>query len=162
MSSRDEKPGVVYVYTDGSSLNNPGGPGGWCAVLRYCDPDTNEQSQKVISGRVVGDEVTNNRMEILAAVEGLKAVKSNRIPVVVFTDSIYLRDSISKWIYKWRKNGWRTSDGKPVKNADLFRSLMSVMGARKIQFKHIPGHIARYEWNNLADRTAGNAARGNV
>ena len=108
------KPGaVVDIFTDGACSGNPG-PGGWGAVLRF------ETIEKELSG---GEPLTtNNRMELTAAIAALEALK-RPCRVRLHTDSIYLRDGITRWINKWRRNGWLTSDRKPVKNADLWERL---------------------------------------
>src|SRR3546814_2901682 len=99
---------AVEIFTDGACKGNPG-PGGWGVVLRQ---GTRELE---LSG---GEPLTtNNRMEMMAAIEGLRALK-RPCKVTLFTDSVYVRDGITKWIFGWQKNGWRTADRKPVKNAE--------------------------------------------
>src|SRR3546814_12172275 len=104
---------AVEIFTDGACKGNPG-PGGWGVVLRQ---GTRELE---LSG---GEPLTtNNRMEMMAAIEGLRALKRS-CKVTLFTDSVYVRDGITKWIFGWQKNGWRTADRQPVKNADLWQTL---------------------------------------
>jgi ribonuclease HI len=102
---------LVTIYTDGSCLGNPGN-GGWAAILRY------GAHEKELSGGF--RETTNNRMELLAAVEALEALK-RPCAVELYTDSAYLRNGVTQWIFGWKKNGWRTADKKPVKNQDLWQ-----------------------------------------
>ncbi|HFQ95040.1 MAG TPA: ribonuclease HI [Anaerolineae bacterium] len=102
---------TVHIYTDGACLGNPG-PGGWAALLRW------NEHEKELTG--AASRTTNNRMELRAAIEGLKALKKP-CRVVIHTDSQYLRKGITQWIHNWRRNGWRTASKKPVKNQDLNR-----------------------------------------
>jgi ribonuclease HI len=138
------KPGaVVDVFTDGACSGNPG-PGGWGAVLRF---DTIE---KELSG---GEPLTtNNRMELMAAIAALEALK-RPCRVKLHTDSIYLRDGITRWINKWRQNGWLTSDRKPVKNADLWLRLEKAMAPHRIEWAWVRGHAGHAE-NERADELA--------
>jgi ribonuclease HI len=138
------KPGaVVDVFTDGACSGNPG-PGGWGAVLRF---DTIE---KELSG---GEPLTtNNRMELMAAIAALEALK-RPCRVRLHTDSIYLRDGITRWINKWRQNGWLTSDRKPVKNADLWLRLEKAMAPHRIEWAWVRGHAGHAE-NERADELA--------
>ncbi|MEA3054318.1 MAG: ribonuclease, partial [Sphingomonadales bacterium] len=99
----------VEIFTDGACKGNPG-PGGWGAVIR-----AGEREKEISGGEPL---TTNNRMELLAAIRALEALK-RPCEVVLWTDSIYVRDGISKWIHGWRRNGWKTADRKPVKNAEL-------------------------------------------
>ncbi len=103
----------VEIFTDGACSGNPG-PGGWGAVLRY------GEVEKELSGGEA--ETTNNRMELLAAISALDALKAP-CEVDLYTDSNYVMDGISKWIYGWKKNGWKTADKKPVKNGELWQAL---------------------------------------
>jgi ribonuclease HI len=138
------KPGaVVDIFTDGACSGNPG-PGGWGAVLRF------ETMEKELSG---GEPLTtNNRMELMAAIAALEALK-RPCRVRLHTDSIYLRDGITRWINKWRRNGWLTSDRKPVKNADLWERLETAMAPHHIEWAWVRGHAGHAE-NERADELA--------
>jgi ribonuclease HI len=138
------KPGaVVDVFTDGACSGNPG-PGGWGAVLRF------DAIEKELSG---GEPLTtNNRMELMAAIAALEALK-RPCQVRLHTDSIYLRDGITRWINKWRRNGWLTSDKKPVKNADLWLRLEKAMAPHRIEWAWVRGHAGHAE-NERADELA--------
>ncbi len=134
---------TVTIHTDGACSGNPG-IGGWAAVLEY------NKKQKSISGSEA--HTTNNRMELQAAIEGLKALTQPCL-VTIFTDSIYLRDGISKWIYNWQKNGWRTANKKPVKNQDLWRELIELSEKHHIQWNWLKGHNGNPQ-NEECDRLA--------
>lgn len=134
---------TVTIHTDGACSGNPG-IGGWAAVLEY------NKKQKSISGSEA--HTTNNRMELQAAIEGLKAL-AKPCRVFIFTDSIYLRDGISKWIYNWQKNGWRTANKKPVKNQDLWMELIKISEKHHIQWNWLKGHNGNPQ-NEECDRLA--------
>ena len=120
----------VTIHTDGGCQGNPG-PGGWAAVLRH------GEHKKELSGGAPA--TTNNRMELQAAVEALSALK---VPCEVefHTDSQYLRQGITTWLFSWKKNGWRTKDKKPVKNEDLWRALDVATAKHKVNWKWVKGH----------------------
>jgi ribonuclease HI len=133
----------VVIHTDGACSGNPG-PGGWGAILRF------DSIEKELSG---GEPVTtNNRMEMMAAISALEALK-RPCRVRLHTDSIYLRDGITRWINKWRSNGWLTSDRKPVKNADLWMRLEQAMAPHRIEWAWVRGHAGHPE-NERADELA--------
>ena len=138
----------VTIYTDGSCLGNPG-PGGWAAVLRY------GQSEKELVG---GDPLTtNNRMELRAAVEALSALKEP-CEVELHSDSSYMVDAFSKrWVDKWQANGWRTAQKEPVKNPDLWASLVELTERHRVRFRHVRGHAGHPE-NERCDKLARDAA----
>jgi ribonuclease HI len=137
----------VEIFTDGACKGNPG-PGGWGAVIR------SGSREKELSG---GEpNTTNNRMELLAAIRGLEALK-RPCEVTLYTDSIYVRDGISKWIHSWQKNGWRTADRKPVKNAELWQELLVAAAPHRIDWRWVKGHAGHPE-NERADRLACDAA----
>jgi ribonuclease HI len=120
----------VTIYTDGACSGNPG-PGGWGAVLIYGD------KEKELSG---GErETTNNRMELMAAIEALRSLKTS-CKVDLFTDSNYVRDGIQKWIHGWKKNGWKTADKKPVKNMELWQELEAETHQHDITWHWVKGH----------------------
>jgi len=134
---------VVEIFTDGACSGNPG-PGGWGAVLRW------NGVEKELSG---GEpETTNNRMELMAAIAALESLK-RPVPVVLTTDSTYVRDGITKWIYNWKKNGWRTANKKPVKNADLWQRLDAALKDHEIRWEWVKGHAGHPE-NERADELA--------
>ncbi len=136
-------PGIVEIHTDGACRGNPG-PGGWGALL-HCRGKSRE-----LSGAV--RQTTNNRMELAAAIAALAALKRpSRIRLV--TDSRYLRDGICQWLPKWKKNGWRTSAKKPVRNEDLWRSLDAEITRHRIEWHWVRGHSGN-PGNERADRLA--------
>ncbi len=142
----------VEIYTDGACLGNPG-PGGWAAILRF------GEKEKELSG---GDAATtNNRMELMAAIAALEAL-TRACEAHVHTDSQYLRNGIMQWIKRWKVNGWRTSDRKPVKNEDLWKRLDSAIAHHRVHWHWVRGHSGHPE-NERADalaRAAAEAARG--
>jgi ribonuclease HI len=120
----------VTVYTDGACSGNPG-PGGWGAIL------VSGQHRKELMG---GDNpTTNNRMELMAAIAALEALKGPSI-VELHTDSTYLRDGITKWLKGWKRNGWKTADRKPVKNAELWQRLEEAAARHEIDWRWVKGH----------------------
>ena len=137
------------IYTDGACSGNPG-PGGWGAVIL----DQNDK-QKNISGSE--KNTTNNRMELLAAIMSLKKVKTNS-EVVIFTDSTYVKNGITEWMKNWKKNGWKNSSKKPVKNKDLWEKLDKLCEANSVSWKWVKGHSTN-EFNNLADELAAKAIK---
>ena len=136
----------VVIYTDGACRGNPG-PGGWGVVLRYRD------RCKTLKGYAA--ETTNNRMELIAVIEGLRAL-TRGCEVELNTDSKYVMQGINEWISNWKRNGWKTAAKKPVKNADLWRQLDLERERHHIDWKWVKGH-AGIEGNEMADQLA-NAA----
>jgi len=135
------------MFTDGACRGNPG-PGGWGVLIR------SGTREKELSG---GEPLTtNNRMELLAAIKGLEAL-TRPCSVALHTDSIYVRDGITKWVHNWRRNGWRTSDKKPVKNADLWQALLAAAQPHRIEWRWVKGHAGDPD-NERADRLASDAA----
>ena len=133
----------VEIFTDGACKGNPG-PGGWGAILR------SSGKERELSG---GESpTTNNRMELTAAIEALKALKKP-CRVQLWTDSNYVRDGITKWIHGWRRNGWRTADKKPVKNAELWQALLVASEPHRIEWHWVRGHAGHPE-NERADQLA--------
>jgi ribonuclease HI len=137
----------VEIFTDGACKGNPG-PGGWGAVIR------SGENEKELSG---GEPLTtNNRMELLAAIRALQALK-RPCHVDLTTDSVYVRDGITKWIFGWQKNGWRTAAKKPVKNAELWQELLEATERHRIEWHWVKGHAGHAE-NERADVLACDAA----
>jgi ribonuclease HI len=144
---------IVEIFTDGACSGNPG-PGGWGALLRY------RGVEKELSGGE--NPTTNNRMELMAAIEALKALK-RASRVRLWTDSVYVRDGITKWVHGWKRSGWKTADKKPVKNVDLWQALLAAAEPHRIEWRWIKGHAGHAE-NERADalaRGAIAATRGN-
>jgi ribonuclease HI len=133
----------VEIFTDGACSGNPG-PGGWGAILRY-----GETERELSSGE---DHTTNNRMELMAAISALEALKTP-CKVILNTDSSYLKDGITKWIKNWKRNGWRTASKDPVKNAELWQRLEAALGRHEIHWKWVKGHAGHAE-NERADELA--------
>jgi ribonuclease HI len=142
MSERARRPKVV-IYTDGACSGNPG-PGGWGAILIA------GEHRKELSGGET--PTTNNRMELMAAISALEALKRPS-DVELHTDSIYLRDGITKWIHGWRRNGWKTADKKPVKNAELWQRLLEAQARHTVEWRWVKGHSEHVE-NDRADELA--------
>ena len=142
MSERARRPQVV-IYTDGACSGNPG-PGGWGAIL------ISGEHRKELSGGET--PTTNNRMELMAAISALEALKKPS-DVELHTDSIYLRDGITKWIHGWRRNGWKTADKKPVKNAELWQRLLEAQARHTVEWRWVKGHSEHVE-NDRADELA--------
>ncbi|MFN7666623.1 MAG: ribonuclease HI [bacterium] len=136
----------VSLYTDGACSGNPG-PGGWGALL------TMGPHEKELSGAEA--HTTNNRMEMTAALQGLRALK-NPCRVDLYTDSQYLREGITKWIVGWKKNGWKTANKKPVKNDDLWRALDDLTQMHDIRWHWVKGHNGHPE-NERVDLLARSA-----
>jgi ribonuclease HI len=133
----------VEIWTDGACSGNPG-PGGWGAILRF-----GEREKELSGGELL---TTNNRMELTAAISALEALK-RACEVDLHTDSQYLRQGVTGWMFGWKKNGWRTADRKPVKNEDLWRRLDEAVGRHKIDWRWVKGH-AGDEMNERADELA--------
>jgi ribonuclease HI len=133
----------VHIFTDGACSGNPG-PGGWGAILRW-----NGHEKEIAGG---ARATTNNRMELTAAIEALNALKAPRA-VTIHTDSQYVMDGLTKWLPKWKRNGWKTSDKKPVKNTDLWRALDEACARHDVSWKWVRGHDGHAE-NERADALA--------
>ncbi|MGB0573829.1 MAG: ribonuclease HI [Hyphomicrobiales bacterium] len=136
----------VEIYTDGACSGNPG-IGGWGAYLKYKD------NVKELSGSA--ENTTNNRMELVAAIEGLKILKKSS-EVNLYTDSVYLKDGITKWIFNWQKNNWKNANKKDVKNKDLWIQLLEVVNKHDINWIWVKGHEGN-EGNEIADNLATSA-----
>ena len=146
---------TVTIYTDGACRGNPG-PGGWGVRLEYGD-----QVKELYGAEV---ETTNNRMELTAAVEGLKALK-RKCDVILRTDSTYVMQGVTKWIHGWKSNGWKTSNRKPVRNQDLWQLLDAEAARHQIDWQWVKGHSgdpgnerADALANQAIDEMLGNAA----
>ena len=134
---------AVEMYTDGACKGNPG-PGGWGALLRY----------RGVEKELYGGEpdTTNNRMELTAVIRGLEALK-RPCAVRIVTDSKYVKQGITQWINRWRRNGWRTAEKRPVKNRDLWERLDALLSRHDVEWKWVKGHAGHAE-NERADRLA--------
>ena len=133
----------VIIHTDGACSGNPG-PGGWAAILAFGDHEKELKGGELLT--------TNNRMELMAAIAALEALK-RPCRVDLHTDSQYLRNGITSWITKWKQNGWRTADKKPVKNADLWRRLDTALSNHEIRWHWVRGHSG-HDINERADALA--------
>ncbi len=134
----------VEIWTDGACSGNPG-PGGWGAILR------SGTHEKELSG---GEQhTTNNRMELMAAISALEALKKPGTAVALHTDSEYMRNGVMKWMAGWRRNGWRTADKKPVKNQDLWERLDAALKQHQVEWHWVKGHAGN-ELNERADELA--------
>ena len=140
---------TVTIFTDGACSFNPG-PGGWAARLLYNDGRVEE-----LGGFV--PETTNNRMELQAAIEGLRAAPS-AVPITLVTDSEYLRKGITEWIHGWKRRGWRTAAKKPVLNQDLWQTL-DQLNTPAVQWRYTPGHVGDPD-NERCDQIAKAFSRG--
>ena len=135
---------IVELYTDGACRGNPG-VGGWGVLLKHSD----------IQHELFGyqENTTNNRMELIAAIEGIKAVEMNCQEIVVYTDSQYVCKGITEWLGNWKKNGWKTAARKPVKNDDLWRSLDDLCNQYTVKWCWVKGHSGN-QGNERADALA--------
>jgi ribonuclease HI len=140
-------PAVVEAFTDGACLGNPG-PGGWAALLRYGG------HERLVSGG--SPATTNNRMELQAAIGALESLKRSAA-VTLSTDSQYVQRGITEWVPKWKRNGWRTADGKPVKNQDLWQQLDALVATHRVSWQWVRGHSGHPE-NERVDGAAREAA----
>lgn len=137
---------MIEIYTDGACKGNPG-PGGWGAVLRY------KSQERELKGAV--PMTTNNRMELTAAIEALKAL-TRPCQVQLYTDSNYLRQGMQSWLSQWKKSGWRNAKKEPVKNADLWQSLDELAHIHQVEWHWVKGHSGHPE-NERADMLANDA-----
>ena len=133
----------VEIYADGACSGNPG-PGGWGVVLRY------RGSERELSGGEA--PTTNNRMELMAAIQGLEALK-RPVAADIYTDSRYVHDGITRFLAAWQKNGWKTADKKKVKNIDLWQRLAQAQASHRVRWHWIKGHAGHIE-NERADKLA--------
>lgn len=159
--------GRIYIYTDGSCLKNPGGPGGWCAIMRY--HDGTQLHEKVLSGRDAGANVTNNRMELTAVIRGLEAVRNSSLETIVMSDSSYFVDGFNNWMHRWERNNWEKAHGdcsgtkdRGVLNKDLWKQLYELsVRLPKARAEHVRGHNGNAT-NERADERAKLEALGVV
>lgn len=134
---------VVEIFTDGACKGNPG-PGGWGVLMRFRGTEKNLHGGE--------PDTTNNRMELMAAIAGLSALK-RPCTVRLTTDSNYVKQGIESWIHNWKRNGWKTADRKPVKNADLWQQLDACVSRHDVQWCWVKGHNGHRE-NEIADELA--------
>ena len=137
------------IYTDGACSGNPG-PGGWGAVIF-----DNDNKQKNISGSE--KNTTNNRMELSAAIMALEEVNTNS-EITIYTDSTYVKNGITEWVFKWKENEWKNSNKEPVKNKDLWKKLDNLCSQNVVNWKWVKGHASN-KYNNLADELATKAIK---
>jgi ribonuclease HI len=138
----------LFAYTDGACSGNPG-PGGWGALLIARDGDSVLKERELSGGEA---ETTNNRMELLAAISVLEAL-DRASALIVVTDSAYVKNGVTGWIHGWKRNGWKTSDRKPVKNVDLWQRLDEAQARHRVEWRWIKGHAGHPE-NERADALA--------
>lgn len=135
----------LVIYTDGACSGNPG-PGGWGVLMQYAGKE-----KEMFGGE---PETTNNRMELMAAIKALEAVKPGyKGPITLWTDSTYVMKGITEWIHGWKKRGWKKSDKKPVLNADLWKELDIVNARHDVNWQWVKGHAGE-EGNERADELA--------
>ena len=138
----------VTLITDGSCIGNPG-PGGWACLLRH-----GKHTRELVGS---APQTTNNRMELMAVIQGLSALREP-CEVKIVTDSEYVHKGITQWLANWKRKGWQTADKKPVKNQDLWKALDEALARHQIAWQWVKGH-ATHEDNNRVDQLANDAAR---
>jgi ribonuclease HI len=138
----------LFAYTDGACSGNPG-PGGWGVLLIARDGDQVVKERDLCGGEA---DTTNNRMELMAAIKALEALGRDSA-ITVITDSAYVKNGVTSWIHGWKRNGWKTANRKPVKNADLWQRLDEAQARHKVTWKWIKGHAGHVE-NERADELA--------
>ena len=138
----------LFAFTDGACSGNPG-PGGWGVVLQAKDGDALVKERELCGGAA---ETTNNRMELTAAIEALETLERES-KITLITDSVYVKDGITKWLWGWKKNGWRTAAKKPVKNAELWQKLDAAQARHQVTWQWVKGHAGQPE-NERADALA--------
>lgn len=140
---------TIYLYTDGACSGNPG-PGGWGVVLKW------NHHEKSLCGW--SRYTTNNRMELLAVIRGLEAIKKDNYPIIIITDSQYVMNGLNQWLPHWKKNGWKTSQKKALKNSDLWQRLDALCERFSPQWQWVKGHEGHRE-NEMADKLAQEAIK---
>lgn len=145
----NNKSNIIKLYTDGACKGNPG-VGGWGVLVKT------ENEQRELSG--FSENTTNNRMELVAVIEGLKFIEPN-MEIIITTDSQYVKNGINQWIINWKRNGWKTASKKPVKNKDLWVELDSLVQNKQIKWKWVKGHSG-HPGNEKADQLANEAIEG--
>jgi len=138
----------LFAFTDGACSGNPG-PGGWGVVLQAKDGDALLKERELCGGAA---ETTNNRMELTAAIEALETLERES-KITLITDSVYVKDGITKWLWGWKKNGWRTAAKKPVKNAELWQKLDAAQARHQVTWQWVKGHAGQ-PGNERADALA--------
>ena len=138
----------LYAWTDGACSGNPG-PGGWGVLMRAMEGDTIVKERELKGGEA---ETTNNRMELLAAINALEAL-TRGTAITITTDSAYVKNGVTGWIHGWKRNGWKTSNKKPVKNVDLWQRLDEAQRRHRVTWEWIKGHAGHPE-NERADALA--------
>jgi ribonuclease HI len=138
----------LFAWTDGACSGNPG-PGGWGVLLRAQDGTTVVKERELSGGEA---QTTNNRMELMAAISALESL-SRASALTLTTDSAYVKNGVESWIHGWKRNGWRTADGKPVKNIDLWQRLDAAQARHRVTWRWIKGHAGHAE-NERADELA--------
>ncbi len=136
---------TLFAFTDGACSGNPG-PGGWGVLLQAQEDGATVRERELKGGEA---ETTNNRMELMAAISALEALK-RPTAITVVTDSAYVKNGVTAWVHGWKRNGWRTADGKPVKNAELWQRLLAAAARHRVDWHWIKGH-AGHAGNERAD-----------
>ncbi|MBB5515286.1 ribonuclease HI [Rubricella aquisinus] len=139
---------AFFAYTDGACSGNPG-PGGWGVVLQAKDGDQILKERELSGG---APDTTNNRMELMAAISALEAL-GRPTAITLVTDSVYVKDGLTKWIHGWKRNGWKTAAKKPVKNAELWQRLDTAQARHDVSWEWVKGHAGHPE-NERADALA--------
>lgn len=140
----------IQIFTDGACSGNPG-CGGWGVYMRAFNNEGSLIAEKELHGS--SSNTTNNRMELQAVIEGLKAIKNPNADIQVFSDSKYVIDGIRKWIFGWKRRGWKTAEGKPVKNAEQWWEIDQISSELRVIWTWVKGH-ADNPGNIIADRLA--------
>ncbi|AVW92268.1 ribonuclease HI [Celeribacter baekdonensis] len=138
----------IHAWTDGACSGNPG-PGGWGVVMRAMDGDTIVKERELKGGE---PDTTNNRMELLAAINALETL-TRPTDITITTDSAYVKNGVTGWIHGWKRNGWKTANKKPVKNVDLWQRIDAAQHTHNVTWKWIKGHAGHAE-NEQADELA--------
>lgn len=138
----------LYAFTDGACSGNPG-PGGWGVLMQAREGEAVVKERELMGGEAL---TTNNRMELMAAISALEAL-TRASPLIIVTDSAYVKNGVTGWIHGWKRNGWKTADGKPVKNVELWQRLEEAALRHKVEWRWIKGHAGHAE-NERADALA--------